>query len=438
MNAEMIVENVLRQLVTNGFPVALIFSMSRFKCSRKIVWIVFSVITILGTAANSLLIFTVGPEGMKQVYALVLLVPSLLFLLFATKDKPSQILFNFFTAINTVYLTSILSHFILNGALDREIEMIWQDALIRSLLFAIILFLFVRYLREPYQFLATHMKKSGWRVLSVVPMLFFGLVMFLGLYPHVRTDNLYAVTFLYVILGFVYFIIYEVFHSTYSLLKIQGDNDALKFQVQAMERQAEILRQNEEQVRIYRHDMRHYIADVTALLQGGETEEALRVLGGFDDRNRRTELPVYCKNRTVNAILTFYFQQAKELGIEAVCDCALSEELPVEAAELAMVFANALENAIHACQKQPDGAEKNITVRCVRNPVIVLEIANTYGGHVKLDENNQPVTAEEGHGIGTRSILAFVEKYDAVLDYKVDDKLFRLRVLINNKKENRP
>lgn len=438
MNTGLMIENVLRQLVTNGFPVALIFAMSRFKCSRKTGWIVFSILAVLGTALNSILIFTVGPERMKQVYALVLLVPSLLFLLFATKDKPSQILFNFFTAINAVYLTSILSHFILNGALDRENEMVWQDALVRGLIFAVILFLFVRYLREPYQFLATHMKKSGWRVLSVVPMLFFGLVMFLGLYPHVRTDNLPAVTFLYVILGFVYFIIYEVFHSTYSLLKIQGDNDALKSQVQAMDRQVEILRQNEEQVRIYRHDMRHYIADVTALLQAGETKEALRVLGGFDERNQRTELPVYCKDKTVNAILTFYFHQAKELGIEVACDCALPAELPVEAAELAMVFANALENAIHACRKLPDGAEKKITVRCVRSPVIVLEIANTYDGHVKLDENHHPVTEKEGHGIGTRSILAFVEKYDAVLDYKVDDKLFRLRVLINNKKENRP
>lgn len=436
MNIELMIEYVLRQLVSNSFPIALIFAMSRFKCSRKTGWLVFSFLAIFGTVLNSILIFTVGPERMKQVFAIVLLVPSLIFLLFATKDKPSQLLFNLFTAINTIYLTSILSHFILNGALDREDELIWQDACVRGLLFALILFLFVRYLREPYQFLATHMKKSSWRVVSVVPMLFFALVMFLGLYPHVRTDNLPAVTFLYIILGFVYFIIYEVFNTTYNLLKIQGDNDALKSQVQAMDRQVEILRQNEEQVRIYRHDIRHYIADVTALIQAGETKEALKVLGGFDERNQQTKQTIYCKNRTINAILSFYFQQAKDLGINVSCNCILPEKLPVEAAELAIVFANALENAIHACQKLDDTSEKVITVRCVHNPVIVLEITNTYDGHVKLDESKHPITQEEGHGIGTRSILGFVEKYDGVLDYKVDDKLFRLRILINYKKDN--
>ena len=203
MSAVFVLETVFRQLVTNGFPVALVFAMSRFKCSRKTVLVVFAAVTAAGTAANSALIFTVGPERMKQVYALVLLVPGMLFLLFATKDKPSQLLFHFFTAINAVYLTSILSHFLLGGALDREDGLIWQDALARGVLFAVILILFVKYLREPYQFLADHMKRSGWRVLCAVPMLFFGLVMFLGLYPHVRTDNLLGVTFLYIILGFV-------------------------------------------------------------------------------------------------------------------------------------------------------------------------------------------------------------------------------------------
>lgn len=428
-----VLEEILRQLVNSAFPMALIFAMSRFKCSRRTVWLAFTLITVLGTVINLSLIFTISPDRMKQYYALVLLVPSLLFLLFASKDKPSQMLFNFFTAINAFYLTSILSHFVLRGPLEHRNQSIWQDALIRGLIFSVLLFLFVRFLRKPYQFLADNMRKSGWRVFCVIPMLFFALVMFLGLYPHVRTDNLLGVTFLYVILGFVYYIIYQVFYSTYHLLKIQGDNDALKSQVQAMERQEEILRQKEEQVRIYRHDMRHYIAEVTALLLSGDTAEALRVLGAFDERNKRTELPVYCRNKTINAILAFYIQQAKALDIQITCDCAIPNELPVEAAELAMVFANALENAIHACQKLPDEAERKIMIRCVQNPMLVLEVANTYNGHVEFDENHLPTASKDGHGIGTRSILAFADKNNAILDYKTDAELFRLRVLINRR-----
>lgn len=432
MNIEYTVQTVLRQLVSNGFLVALIFAMSRFKCSRKTVWFFFAMIAVVGTAVNSALIFTTGSERMKQVYALVLLIPSLLFLLLTTKDRPSQLLFNFFTAINAVYLTSILSHFLLGGALDREDSLIWLDALVRGVLFSVILFLFVRYLREPYHFLAEHMKKSSWRVLAVIPMLFFGLVMFLGLYPHVRTDNLLGVTFLYVILGFVYFIIYQVFHSTYSLLKIQHDNDTLLFQVQAMERQAEMLRQSNEQMRIYRHDMRHYIAGVITLLKDGDAAEALKVLGDFDELNQKTVLPDYCDNPTVNAILAYYLQQAEDAEIQVEAECYVPLELPVGSAELAMVLANALENAIHACGKLSGEQEKSIAVRILHVPHLVLEVVNTYDGEVQFDNEGLPAAKESGHGIGTRSIAAFAEKYGAVIDYQADETMFRFRLLVNN------
>lgn len=33
------VQTILRQLVASGFPIALIFAMSRFKYSRKTVWL---------------------------------------------------------------------------------------------------------------------------------------------------------------------------------------------------------------------------------------------------------------------------------------------------------------------------------------------------------------------------------------------------------------
>ncbi|MBU9736471.1 sensor histidine kinase [Diplocloster agilis] len=435
MDNFIIIQQILRMLITYAFPVALIFSMSRFRCRRRTMWLAFLLITLFGTAVSTFQFLYPGMERMKQLYALNLLVPCLIFLLIFTQDKPSQLLFNISTAINAIYLVSILSHFILRGSLDNGYVMIWQDALIRAAFYCLILFIFSRYLRDPYQFLAANMKRSSWRVLSAIPLLFMGLVMFLGLYPHVRTDNLLGVTFLYVILGFVYYIIYQVFISTYDLLNQKQDLDVLKNQVDALKNQVDAVQRSEDQLRIYRHDMRHYIAGISVLLKEGNTSDALRVIDRFDELNKETQLPRYCQNVMVNAILSLYLQRASDAGIVIRTSCDIPADLPVDAAELSTVFANAIENAIHACSRQAPGTDKRLEIHCVSAPQFLVEIANTYDGTVEFDEKNLPMAREPGHGIGTLSISTFAKKYGALLDYKAEAGMFRLRLLINNKDE---
>lgn len=416
---------LLRTLVTCACPVGLLFVMSSFKCRQKTVWAVFAGIVLFSTAVCSALFFTVGLERMRQVYFLILLSPSLLFLLFATTDRPSQIFFNFFTAVNAFYLTSILSHFAL-GAKD---EPIWADALIRLGIFAIILFLFDRYLRDAYQFIAANMKR-GWRVMAVLPFLFFGLVMFLGLYPHTRTDNLVGVVFLYGILCVVYYVIYWVFHNTYHLLKTMGENDTLKSQVRAFQNQAELLKSSEKKLGTLRHDMRHYFSNIAALLQNGETEEVLHFLGKFDEVAEGTKLAHYCENATLNIILSFYIEKAEREGIKVNANLDIPETLPVDTIALSTVFANAIENAITACGKIPEGQERRIELTCFSSPRFVLEVANTCEENVVFGPDGLPVSDQPGHGIGTRSIAAFARENGAVCDYRAGDGMFRLRILI--------
>ena len=107
----------------------------------------------------------------------------------------------------------------------------------------------------------------------------------------------------------------------------------------------------------------------------------------------------------------------------------------MDAAELSTVFANAIENAIHACSRQAPGTDKRLEIHCVSAPQFLVEIANTYDGTVEFDEKNLPMAREPGHGIGTLSISTFAKKYGALLDYKAEAGMFRLRLLINNKDE---
>lgn len=203
---------VVRMLVNCAFPTALLFCMCRFRYPRKWVRLAYLLLTCVTTLISSIFYFTAGQETMMQSFSMILLLPSITYLFFAAKEKASQLFFSFFTAVNALFLISILSRILL---VMRE-DLIWLEALIRALFFSILLFLFHRYLSSAYQYLVDHMKR-GWGVIAVIPFLFFVFVLYLGLYPHVRTDHFAAVLFLYVILCFVYYIIYRVFRSTYEL-----------------------------------------------------------------------------------------------------------------------------------------------------------------------------------------------------------------------------
>lgn len=415
-----------RTLVACACPLALLFAMSGFKCPRKTVWTVFWGIALLGTAVCFALILVVGLEQMWRVYFLVLLAPSLLFLLFATTDRPSQVLFNFFTAVNAFYLTSILSHFVFGS----DGKPILGDALFRLAVFVLILFVFVRWLRNAYRFIAANMKRD-WRVMAVLPLLFFVLVMFLGLYPHKRTDNLMGVVFLYLILCAVYYVIYRVFHNTYELLKATSENDALKSQVAAFQRQADAVSRNEEKIRVYRHDMRFITQAAAAMLERGDTAGAMKYLGESDSKLNETSLVHYCDNAVLDALIAYYAEKAKEQDITVTAHMDLGGALPADELELSTVFANALENAIHACGRLGSGAARRIELTAVSSPHFCVEITNTYTGDVAFDEEGFPVAQEPGHGLGARSIAAFMKKYDAVYSYKLSDGMFRFQFLLN-------
>ena len=208
--------------------------------------------------------------------------------------------------------------------------------------------------------------------------------------------------------------------------------DMLSMQVSALRRQQSMVAHSEEKIRLYRHDMRFTLHALTAMLERGDTAGALEHLGKSDAKLADTALTHYCKSPVLDALLAYYEEQAQDRGIEMQIRMTLAPELPVDETELSTVFANALENAIHACEKLPEGAPRRIEVSAVSAPHFCVEIANTCDGKAGFDGEGFPITHAPGHGVGTRSIAAFFSKHQAVYQYSVtEDGMFRLRFLIN-------
>lgn len=408
--------SLLRIVVNVVYVLALVFVMSNFKCGHKTVVTAYVLVLAVSASFNGGMYLLFGRERMMQVFAVSIAVPCLIALLTLTRDRFPELMFNFFTAVNALYLVSVI------GLSISRNEILWLDILIRSALYSVILYLFSRYFSAPYHFLAENMTK-GWWAISVIPFLFFFLVMFLGLYPKVNNDNFPAVLILYVILGFVYVVIYQVFQNTYTRIRQKERSRMLEMQV-AMHKQ------NESRIQFLRHDTRHYINSIAAFLKQGKTEEALRFIEQFDEVALRERPVRWCENDMLNAALVYYLNLAQEEQISVEARLDLPGELPVTEVELVSVLSNAIENAVNACRKQPAGEPRRLILSAVSSPQLAIEISNTYAGKVKFGADGLPICAEKGHGIGTRSIAAFAKRHGAYYSFSVTDGLFCVRLML--------
>lgn len=383
----------------------------------------------LGIIAVNLFIGMADARLFVTIYPLTTNGLALLLLFFVSKRRGFPLLFNMLTAISLCAVAALPGIWIT----QMMGVPVWAEIVLRLVIAVPLILLLYRYFRPSYLVMLQIMRR-GWGYFCLMPLSFY-VLFYLEFMHKANTDYSEPLLVVFLVLLIVmaaYGVIFAFFRKMVKEMESRNERQLLKSQIQAMEQQAGMIRQSNEQVRIYRHDMRHFAAEVTTLLKAGDTAEALKVLGDFDELNQKTVLPDYCDNPTVNAILAYYLKQAQDAGIRVETECYVPVELPVGAAELAMVLANALENAIHACEKLPEEREKKIAVRILHTPHLVLEVANTYDGEARFDSEGLPVARESGHGIGTRSILAFVEKYGAVIDYQADETLFRLRLLVDN------
>ena len=129
----------------------------------------------------------------------------------------------------------------------------------------------------------------------------------------------------------------------------------------------------------------------------------------------------------MDAVLVNAAMQAEKMNIDMEMKIGLPNELPVDVFELSIVFANALENAIQAAKKLPED-QRHITCKSVMSPRFLIEISNSYAGEIIFDQLGVPITDKPGHGIGTRSIVAFAEKYNALYRFQAENGWFKLQI----------
>ena len=380
-------------------------------------------ITAVLIILNSFLRMVFGGDGYQYIAIFLLTVPYTILILAASRHRGLHLLFNVCTCIwlgSTVDAVGVFLQVLMP-------ELGWIRMATRFVGFAALYFV-VRAFR-PHYLNMLHTLDKGWGMLCIPPAFAILVLVFINneLLPLRPLPAAVAILGVSAICTSTYILIFRFLSNLLREKELESGRDLMNVQIQAMRKQMETTRDAEEAMKIQRHDMRHKLITLSSLIGKGENDAALELIGREQMMLEELSARRWCQNDILNAMFTYYFELAEKKKIKLETSLEISDNIPVDAVELSMVFANALENAVRACEEVPAGNRK-IVCRCVERPCLMLQVENTCAKGVAFDGSGMPVAEKEGHGTGSRSIAAFCRKYGAFYQYRLENGWFRLRI----------
>ena len=398
-----------------------------YRCSRRT--LIISGLTLISVVSGICLwiMFTRGIAVMGQYGVLIASVPTLLFFFVMSKNRNAQLVFIFCfsdTVCLWIELASALIDYGVGGG--GVVTFVLRLVSLPLLEYAI-----YRWLRKPYLEM-THLVRRGWLLFAALTGVCYLILVMLSVYPTLileRPQDIPLAAVVLVLIALAYGTIFLVLFEQLHTLEAQGRQRILEAQTMMMSRRVEDILRSEETMRIVRHDMRHQLQTVASLAQRGDSAALLNYVGSSQEILTAAEPKRYCSDPALDAVLGNAAAQAEELNIDMEIRVGLPKELPVDVFELSIVFANALENAIQAVKELPEDGRR-ITCKSLTHPRFMVEISNFYAGEITFDRRGIPVADQPGHGIGTRSIVAFAEKHNALYSFRAENGWFKLQIAV--------
>ena len=277
---------------------------------------------------------------------------------------------------------------------------------------------------------------SHWRYLWLVPLTFY-FIWFYHLYSdtHGSSDELLLhpeqAFFLFIVnLGAL--LVYQTI-ARFALAMEEAQLLSEKNHLLEMQNlQYEALRDRIDEARAAKHDVHHHVALLDAYAEAGELDKLRAYLSAYrrslpDDRSI-----VFCKNQSINLLLLYYAQQAKNAGVDYdVPPIDIPESLPIADTTLSVVLGNLIENALEAQAVVPED-DRRITVRAsFSQGALLLTVENVYAGKLRnTAEGAYLSTKNERRGTGLSSVRAIVKASGGKLEISHTETHFTVTVFL--------
>lgn len=172
-----------------------------------------------------------------------------------------------------------------------------------------------------------------------------------------------------------------------------------------------------------------------ALVKDGKSDKALQImennLNWLEEMNSNI---INSGNPIVDAILQAKLHIAKDKNISLQISTKLAEEITIDELELGIVLGNALDNAIEAIEKNIDKNKKYISLTLMStDDRISISVSNPVEEDIDTERLITSKDDKEKHGYGIKSIKAIVQKYDGIVSFSCENRVFNVSINMANK-----
>lgn len=316
----------------------------------------------------------------------------------------------------TVYCTA-------NALFDNYLDISDSDRYWGRFLFAVILFVGMKlFFRSTDR--EEELSSSMWGLLILLILTPLGIVFSVILLTNRYGWAREAEGFLYILLCVALFAVIGLLWTVQVLMR-QKRMEREHMYMEMNRKYYEMMEQQHFEIRRLKHDMANHLQVLLGLSEEKREayiRELIKGHGVFGTLN-------YCKDSTVNAVLGSKEQFLEERKIAFRYKIDIQEELPFEKPDICAMFANALDNAAEAIEREGVSEEKRrISLESrFRKGMFVLSVKNP--SSVKVVEGKIPNTGKTdriNHGVGLKSIQEAVKRYQGNMELHTEDGIFEL------------
>lgn len=220
------------------------------------------------------------------------------------------------------------------------------------------------------------------------------------------------------------------FLALYLYARSQQQNQIIRYQEQAEQQMRSqikhmdelVLKQNE--LRALRHDMNGHLIALKRYFDTRDYESGSHYIETLGEQFQQTTPFLNTGNNALDAILSAKHSLAESKGIALHTSITIQKDLPIAPEDCSVIFGNALDNAIEACDRLPEDSEKLIEIFLQQDATSInCKITNTAPPN---DEKNFATSKADkaNHGFGMKNIKEALEKYPSLYNFKQQENQF--------------